>query len=448
MHEANDMRRLYREGVSIAEIARRTGRSEPTVRKYVRADDLSPKPPKPKGAPDSKVARYDSVIRSWLEEDTRGWHKQRHTSARIHERLRDEYGCDASYWTVRRYVERLRSEAGADRWEQYLDLVWEPGTAQVDFGEADFYVLGARVRMKFLVVVFPYSNVGFAQVFGGENAECVCEGLKAVFEHVGGVPARVVFDNATGVGRKVCGAVRTTETFAGFAAQYGFDFAFCNPESGNEKGCVERKVSYLRQHLFVPVPRMDDPAAYNRRLLAKCEGLSEGKEHYLKGAPEGELFLDDSLALRGLPEKPYDVVRYEVRRTDKKGKFTLGGKHRYSTDPSLALSEVTVGLRAWTVEVYDRGGAKVCVHARAYGDAPTDTCDPARQLALLCRKPGAWQNSEVRASLPDRLRAYADDIAAGGDVRPFLRLLRDEAAGVGYAVALEAMARTCYYQLR
>lgn len=56
--------------------------------------------------------------------------------------------------------------------------------------------------MSFLVVTFPYSNVGLAQVMPGQNAECVCRGLKNVFERVGGVPTRIVFDNAAGVGRR------------------------------------------------------------------------------------------------------------------------------------------------------------------------------------------------------------------------------------------------------
>lgn len=71
-----------------------------------------------------------------------------------------------------------------------------------------------------------------AQVFPSENAERVCQALKQIFEHVGGVPTRIVFDNAAGVGRRVCGGVRTAELFGRFAAHYGFAYSFCNPNSG------------------------------------------------------------------------------------------------------------------------------------------------------------------------------------------------------------------------
>lgn len=62
---------------------------------------------------------------------------------------------------------------------------------------------GVVQRGHFLVVAFPHPDVGLAQVFRGETAECVCQELRNVFEFLGGVPLRAVFDNATEVGRKV-----------------------------------------------------------------------------------------------------------------------------------------------------------------------------------------------------------------------------------------------------
>ena len=78
----------------------------------------------------------------------------------------------------------------------------------MDFGEADFKVRGVLQRGYYLTVSFPHANVGLTQVFWGETSECVCQGLRNVFEFVGGVPPRAVFDNATEVGRRVGGEVR------------------------------------------------------------------------------------------------------------------------------------------------------------------------------------------------------------------------------------------------
>ena len=86
-----------------------------------------------------------------------------------------------------------------------------------------------KAQDELLRALLPVLQHGVRQVFPSENAECVCQALKQIFEYVGGVPTRIVFDNATGVGRRVCDGVRTAETFAAFAAHYGFAFSFCNP---------------------------------------------------------------------------------------------------------------------------------------------------------------------------------------------------------------------------
>ena len=101
----------------------------------------------------------------------------------------DECGCEASEPTVRHHVARLKAERRESK-EAFLDLVWAPGEAQADFGEADFYVGGVRRRMPYFVVTFPYSNVGLAQVFPGQNAECVCQGLRNIFEYCGAASQR------------------------------------------------------------------------------------------------------------------------------------------------------------------------------------------------------------------------------------------------------------------
>ena len=91
MPQIQSIRRMRRNGESIASIARKQHVSEPTVRKYLRMDDLSEKPPvrKRRG---SVIDPYLPLIEQWLAEDRGNWRKQRHTATRIWERLRDEHG--------------------------------------------------------------------------------------------------------------------------------------------------------------------------------------------------------------------------------------------------------------------------------------------------------------------------------------------------------------------
>ncbi len=195
MSQIDVIREMAGKGCRLMEISRATGHDPKTVRKYLEMDDFSPRPPAKRVFP-SKLDPYKATIDSWLAGDGGTWRKQWHTAQRIHDRLRQEVpGYDCSYSTVQRYVKERRRASGE---RAFLELTWHPGESQADFGEADFCERGITVRRKYLTLSFPFSNDGFSQVFGGETAECVCQGLSDIFTYIGGVPPVIVFDNASG----------------------------------------------------------------------------------------------------------------------------------------------------------------------------------------------------------------------------------------------------------
>lgn len=234
MSQVNHIKDLSHCGYRIGEISKITDVDPKTIRKYLKEEDFSPKPPVI-AIRISKLDPFKPVIDTWLVEDQKHWYKQRHTAKRVYDRLIEEHDYTGSYNLVQRYVKQQRIEKQE---KAKLELIWAPGSAQVDFGEADFYIDNKLMRMKYLTVSFPHSNDGFSQVFGGETAECVCQGLKDVFKFIGGVPPLMVFDNATGVGRRIGDAIHEAELFSRFRAHYQFRARFCNPYSGWEKGNV------------------------------------------------------------------------------------------------------------------------------------------------------------------------------------------------------------------
>lgn len=229
-----------------------------------------------------------------------------------------------------RAVARPGREFAAERDEAFMDLVWHPGEAQADFGEVDVLLRGVVQRMHHFVPGFPYSNVGLVQLMPGENAECTCLALRNLFEWLGGVPERIVFDNAAGVGHKGYGErePRLTHLFQAFQAHYGFDCSFCNPYSGREKGAVESKVGMVRRKLFVPRPSVWSLENFSAGLPDRCLELAT-KPHCRKDTEERGLFSEDRAALLPLPVKRFDVGRmaaYEgrpVRRGHARGTASL-----------------------------------------------------------------------------------------------------------------------------
>ena len=97
------------EEVSLREIARRTGHSFETVRKYAYQTDWSED-----SLPDVEPLNYPVLgefipqIDEWLESDRKVPRKQRHTVKRIYDRLRDELGYRGSYSSVKKYVRKRK----------------------------------------------------------------------------------------------------------------------------------------------------------------------------------------------------------------------------------------------------------------------------------------------------------------------------------------------------
>ena len=336
MSTIHSIRQMRKNGVSIAEIARIAGVSRTTVYAKLADPDLSPELPIKKTS-ERMLDDYRPVIEGWLDEDAKTWRKQRHTARRIWHRLRDEYGVKCCESTVRHYVAELKKQRRAVA-EGFLDLVWNPGEAQADFGEADFRVRGVTRRGKYLTVSFPHANVGLTQVFWGETSECVCQGLRNVFEFVGGVPRRAVFDNATEVGRRVAGEARVSSMFKAFAAHYGLDYTFTNPYSGNEKGSVENAVGFLRRNLMVPPMHAESYGQLSRFMLERCDGLAASSYcPRLLDVPVAEVFDEERAALMPLPSTAFDPVRWESRTADKYGLVDIDS-NRYLAGPVFVFN--------------------------------------------------------------------------------------------------------------
>ncbi len=113
------------------------------------------------------------------------------------------FGCRSPLkWSVLEY-QNQKSLYATDR--AALPLVHKAGEAQADFGSAEFYLNGKLYEGNYLNVSFPYSNAGYLQLFKGESAECLFEGLMTIFVRLGGIPPRIWFDNAsTLVAAKPC----------------------------------------------------------------------------------------------------------------------------------------------------------------------------------------------------------------------------------------------------
>jgi transposase len=416
MTQIKDIRKMYfEEGKNISQIARETGYDRKTVKKYLDKDDWNKDQSKVREKTTfPKLDPYKPDIDAWLSEDKRTRRKQRHTAKRIYERLlekyKDDFGC--SYRTVAGYVAVKKKEIFGKN-KGFLPLEHIPGEAQVDFGDADFYEKGKLYSGKYLNLSFPYSNKGYIQVFKGENQECLFEGLKTIFEHIGGVPPRIWFDNASTMVTKVMknGERTLTDDFLRFMEHYRFEAAFCNVGAGHEKGNAENKVGYHRRNMLVPVPRFESISKFNKELLLQCEEDAK-REHYRKERTIEELYKDDAASLLELPRVAFDTSKYINVKTNGYGKFLINnGLHEYSVAPKYANTYVLVRLTAFEVIVLDENYREIVRHDRLYGDHKQQSMQWLPYLNQLARCPGALKYTGIYQMLPQPVKEYLEDLS-------------------------------------
>ncbi len=271
-----------------------------------------------------------------------------------------------------------------------IPLEHDYGEVQIDFCDLKYYRRGRHVAGHQFTMTFVKSGVTFVQVFPAENQQCLFEAMRNIFEYIGFVPRKILFDNASTavliIGGKGKEAVPTKE-YADFASWYGFEYTFCNPASGWEKGAVEHANETKRQAYFSPCPEIYDEREYNRELLGRCMNDASTEKHYLWGVPKVELFEHERKAGIALPQKPFDCRMTEQHKTDKCALITVKGS-RYSVSDKHPRKYVIVKIGAFDVEIYELTGELICTHRRSYKLGST-TIDPTMYAEALASRPRA-----------------------------------------------------------
>jgi transposase len=433
------------EGLSHREAARRFGIDPRTVAKMM----VFSVPPgyrrkKPPARP--KLDPFIGIIERILEEDKSRPAKQRHTSKRIFERLRDEHGYAGGLTIVKDHVHerRLRQR------EVFVPLRHDPGHAQVDFGEALAEIGGAEQKIHFFAMDLPHSDACFVQAYPAETTEAFCAGHTAAFGFFGKVPNSILYDNSKIAVARILGdgTRQRTRVFSELQSHYLFEDRFGRPGKGNDKGKVEGLVGWIRRNLLVPMPRAASIAALNARLLDDCRGRLR---HRLRGHAEtiGERLVRDLAVFQSLPATPYDACEKQTGRVSSLSLVRYRGTD-YSVPTAYGHREVLI--RGYVDEVVVSCGADIIArHARSY-EREDFVFDPLHYLALLEQKVGALDQAAplVGWDLPEEFATFRRLLEARmgkRGKREFVQVLRlletfrrdDVVAGIKEAMARGAI---------
>lgn len=248
------------------QIANELGISRQTVAKAL-ANPIVPTYTLSKPRPSPQLGSFKLKIEELLVENKRLPRKQRYTAHKIFQLLQKE-GYSGSESSVQNHLVQLRKDQR--RPQTFLPLEFDPGQeAQVDWGVAQAVVAGTRQDVQIFVMRLNFSRRSFVMAFPSQKQEAFFEGHVRAFQHFGGVPRRLSYDNlATAVKILVEGRIREEQrAFVAFRSYYLFDSHFCTPGQGHEKGGVEHSVGFSRRNFMVPVPQVASFETLNHYLL-------------------------------------------------------------------------------------------------------------------------------------------------------------------------------------
>ncbi|HLI56261.1 MAG TPA: IS21 family transposase [Actinomycetota bacterium] len=391
-----------RDDLSIHGLARRFHVHRRTVREALASPIPPPRktgPPRPAPA----LGPWKETIDGWLEADREVPRKQRHTARRIWQRLVEEHDASVSETSVRRYVRLAKGRKAIPAADVMIPQTHPLGyESEVDFGRVSFYLAGELTEGFMFVMRLSASGRGFHHVYANEAQEAFFDGHVLAFEHFGGAPARVRYDNLRpAVAKVLLGRNRQeTDRFAALRSHYLFDSFYCRPgqEGAHEKGGVEGEVGRFRRRHLVPMPRVSSFAELNL-LCAEGDRLDDVRRIDGRRMTVVEHFALERPLLHPLPAEPFGVGLDLKCRVDTKSRVCVR-QCFYSVPVRYAGMRICVRLGAETVEALD-GSRVVASHPRAVGKG-AESLELDHYLETLQCKLGALTGStalhQARAS--------------------------------------------------
>ena len=236
MNLLGKIRRLhYRDALSISEIARRTGLSRNTVKRWLKAGEGA-EPKYRRKTPDTALTPYLPRLHQWLEADARRAKRDRRTALKLYAELQ-ALGYSGSYSRVTEHIRHWREAGGAAK-PAFVPLKFAAGEAfQFDWSE-ETLMIGGQIRKVLAAHTKLCASKAFlVSAYPAQSHEMLFDAHTRAFRAFGGIPRRGIYDNMkTAVDKVGVGKRRIVNTrFSAMAAHYLFDPDFCNVASGWEK---------------------------------------------------------------------------------------------------------------------------------------------------------------------------------------------------------------------
>ena len=340
------IRRLAREGVPKAAIARKLGISRTTVDKAI----ASQGPPKyERASGPTSFTPFEERVRALLAETP-------DMPATV---LAERVGWTGSIRWFRDNVNRVRVDHRpidpADR------LTWSAGdVAQCDLWFPPRKILledGSRALLPVLVMTLAYSRFMLAPMIPTRKTQDLLLAMWALLSEVGCVPRRLIWDNEAGIGRG-----KLTEPAAVFAGTLATKIVLLPPRDPESKGVVERRNGFFETS-FMPGRHFESPADFNAQFAGWLGTANTRVVRTTKARPVDLLTVDKEK----MTPLPPAVLHLGWRNHVRLGRdyYVRVDTSDYSVHPTAIGARVDVSADLDTVRVR-HGGRLVAEHPRRW----------------------------------------------------------------------------------
>jgi len=405
MTDIRQMVDLYELCDSKRQVARETGASRNTVKKYlnrvknVREGKETEILPKNRDiVQPARVVTTEVLekIHQYLETNLNRPKKQRLTAKRIHELLRNE-GHKISYSSVKQEVADWKKEHGPR--EVYILQEPKKGErAEFDWGRVDLCIGGEWSKYHSAGMVLNHSLYRVSCLYSRETLLEVLQAHIEFFNEINAVPPAMVYDQMSTVYNPKTKQIN--ERFLEFATHYGFTPVICNPGSPQEKGTDEQSIGYVRRMAFAERTSFDTLDEANTWLKQRLLEINTRPVHRRDLTPiEG--LEQERPAMHPLPVLEFS--NYNLKRASiSKYSFVMCDANYYSVPDTYRPRHITLRLYENTIELLD-GDTIIATHLRRRGKG--EYClDITHFVKTFHRKPGAIRNAKVVANLDIKIR--------------------------------------------
>jgi transposase len=395
------VRRLkLRDKLSTSAIARATGLSRNTVKKWLKAPgDIAPK--YVREAPEGKLTAFKSVLDQALKTDMHRPKKGRRTGRALFTQIQAQ-GYRGGYSAVTDFVRAWHEQSSQSPGKAFVPLSFELGEAfQFDWSDEALVVGGVFYNMQVSHLKLCASRAFWLVAYPSQGHEMLFDAHTRSFTALGGVARRGIYDNMkTAVDKVKKGKGRIVNArFSTMCSHYLFDPDFCNVASGWEKGVVEKNVQDSRRRIWIEAGtrRFGSFLELNAWLGERCRAVWEDTVHPIhKQFTVSEMLELERAHLMSMPA-PFDGYVEKPARVSSTCLVSVG-RNRYSVPCEWAGSLVSTRLYPNRVDVAN-AEMVIASHARLVGKAQT-TYDWQHYIDLVQRKPGALRNGAPFLDLP------------------------------------------------